>query len=260
VNEAWFAELNKLLLTHAVPFVSKIIGAILLWVVGRLVISGCRRVVRANLHRRTIDSTIASYIDSVIGGVLTMLLLVAILGFFGVETTTFAGLMTAAGVAIGLAWSGLLANFAAGVFMIILRPFKVGDAITAVSVTGVVREIGLFATAIDSSDNTRAFVGNAKVFADTILNHTTNAYRRVDVKAVVPKGIDLRDLRPRLLARIAAIPHVLQDPAPTIDILEIQAESVVLAVRPCCIGQHHSAVLFATNEAIYEEIADKKSE
>lgn len=255
MNEAWFAELNKLLLTHAVPIVSRIVGAILLWIVGRVLIAGSRRFVRGGLHRRAVDPTVASYIDSVLGGLLTLLLVIAILGFFGVETTTFAGLLTAAGVAIGIAWSGLLSNFAAGVFMIILRPFKVGDDITAVGVTGVVREVGLFATAIDSADHTRAFVGNSKVFADTILNYTTNSYRRVDIQAHVPKGIALADLRRRLRARLVAIPNVLQEPPPEVDILEIPADGVVLAVRPYCNSGHYWPVYFATNEVIYEEIA-----
>jgi small conductance mechanosensitive channel len=254
VNEAWFAELNKLLLTYAVPFAGKVIGAILLWILGRAFIAACRRVVRGGLQRREVDPTLTTYVDSVMGGLLTVVLLIAILGFFGVETTTFAGLLTAAGVAIGIAWSGLLSNFAAGVFMIILRPFQVGDSITAVGVTGVVREVGLFATAIDSGDNTRAFVGNAKIFADTILNYTTNPYRRVEIKAHVPKGIVLAAIRRRLQARLAAIPNVLPVPAPTVDILEIVADGVVLAVRPVCHSDHYWSVYFATNEVIYEEI------
>ena len=254
MNEAWFAELNRLLLTHAVPIVSKVVGAILLWLVGRVLIRWCRRFVRGNLKSRAIDPTVASYVDSALGGLLTLVLVIAMLGFFGVETTTFAGILTAAGVAIGIAWSGLLSNFAAGVFMIILRPFKVGDAITAVGVTGVVREVGLFATAIDSADHTRAFVGNAKVFADTILNYTTNSYRRVDIQAHVPKGIVLADLRRRLRTRLVAIPNVLQEPPPEVDILEIPADGVVLAVRPYCNSDHYWPVYFATNEVIYEEI------
>ena len=115
---------------------------------------------------------------------LNIALIVALLGFFGVETTTFAALLAAGGVAIGVAWSGLLANFAAGVFIVILRPFKVGDFVTAGGVIGTISHIGLFGTNIDTPDNVQTMVGNNKILSDTIQNFSSNPYRRVDLLGV----------------------------------------------------------------------------
>ncbi len=122
------------------------------------------------LRKQKIDPTLIRYIHSAGAALLNIVLAVAILGFFGVETTSFAALIAAAGVAIGMAWSGLLSNFAGGVFLVILLPFKVGDFITAAGVTGTVEEIGLFATTLSTPDNIKTMVGNGKVFGDTIQN------------------------------------------------------------------------------------------
>ena len=120
----------------------KIIGAIIFYLVGRWLISLAIRLVTSALEKQRVDPTLLRYIGTVISVTLNVILVVAILGYFGVETTSFAALFAAAGVAIGLAWSGLLSNFAAGAFMIVLRPFKVGDFVTAAGVTGTVKEIG----------------------------------------------------------------------------------------------------------------------
>src|SRR5262249_55624373 len=156
----------------------KVLGAIVIWIVGRWLIALALRLIGGPLTRQKIDPTLARYIQSATAVLLNIVLVVAILGFFGVETTSFAALLAAAGVAIGMAWSGMLANFAGGVFLVILQPFKVGDFVTAGGVTGTVEEIGLFVTTIDTLDNVRTIVGNNKIFSDTIQNFSANAYRR----------------------------------------------------------------------------------
>ena len=121
----------------------RIVGAIIFYLIGRWLISLAIRLVTSALEKQKVDPTLLRYIGTVISVTLNVILVVAILGYFGVETTSFAAIL-AAGIAIGMAWSGLLANFAAGAFMIVLRPFKVGDFVTAAGVTGTVKEIGLF--------------------------------------------------------------------------------------------------------------------
>jgi small conductance mechanosensitive channel len=255
VNQAWIDELKRIGLTYALPFAGKIIGAILLWVVGRMVIRGVRRLLVANLEGRKLDATLVRYVDSVLGVVLTLMLMLATLSIFGVETTSFAGVLAAAGVAIGMAWSGLLSNFAAGVFMIVLRPFKVGDMITAAGVTGTVREIGLFATTIDTADNIRTFVGNSKIFSDTIQNYTTNPYRRVELKAQLAHDVDPFDAIKRLKARLSAIPHVMKEPEPSVELIDFTLAGPVIAVRPFCHNDHYWDVYFATNNLMQEEFS-----
>ncbi|MEZ4293419.1 MAG: mechanosensitive ion channel family protein [Polyangiaceae bacterium] len=246
-------QLKKTLMEYAVPIGGKLVGALVLWIIGRIVISGVRKMFNATFERRKLDPTLIRYLDSVIGVVLNLLLVIAILSLFGIETTSFAGVLAAAGVAIGMAWSGLLSNFAAGVFMMILRPFKVGDMITAAGVTGVVKEIGLFATTIDTPDNIRTFVGNSKVFGDTIQNYTANPFRRVDLKAQLAHGVDPEDAMKRLRTRLAKIKNVQKEPAPSVEVLEFTAAGPVLAVRPFCHNDHYWDVYFATNQAIVEE-------
>jgi small conductance mechanosensitive channel len=151
-----------------------------------------------------------------------------------------------------MAWSGLLSNFAAGVFMVVLRPFKVGDMITAAGVTGVVKEIGLFATTIDTADNIRNFVGNSKIFGDTIQNYNTNAYRRVELKAQLAHSVDPIATAKLLREALAKIPNVMKDPAPSVELLEFTSMGPVLAVRPFCHNEFYWDVYFATNRAIAE--------
>ena len=131
----------------------RVVGALVLWIVGRTLISMAVRLVSRALAIRHIDATITRYLANILTVVLNIVLVVAILGFFGVETTTFAALVAAAGVAIGIAWGGLLGSFAAGAFLIILQPFKTGDFVTVGGMTGTVVEIGLFATTINTPDN-----------------------------------------------------------------------------------------------------------
>ena len=122
----------------------KILGAIAFWLIGRWLINLAVKLMKKALRGQSVDATLAKYLTSVVSVILQIVLIVAILGFFGIETTSFAALFAAAGIAIGAAWSGLLANFAAGVFLVIFRPFQVGDFITAGGVTGTVEELGLF--------------------------------------------------------------------------------------------------------------------
>ena len=240
----------------AVAIGTKLVGAVVLWIVGGIIISAIRGLVRRAGDRRHIDPTLVRYLDSALGLLLKFLLFVAVLGVLGVQTATFAGLIAAVGVAIGMAWSGLLANFAAGVFMVVLRPFKVGDMVTAGGVTGVVQEIGLFVTHIDTPDNIRTYIGNNKIFGDVISNYSANPYRRVELVAQLAHGVDPKDAMRRLSARLAMIPNVVQNPPPSVEIVSFTASGPVLAVRPFCHNDHYWDVYFAANQAIVEQFGE----
>src|SRR3712207_2172077 len=150
--------------TLLTAFSLKIVGAIIAWLVGRALIKLGVRLLSAALGRQRIEPTIARYAGNVVNVGLTIVLLVALLGYFGFETTSFAALIAGLGVAIGAAWAGLLANFAAGAFLIVLRPFKVGDYVKIAGIEGTVREIGLFSTIIETPDHVVTFLGNNKIF------------------------------------------------------------------------------------------------
>jgi small conductance mechanosensitive channel len=228
----------------------KILGAIVLWVVGRMIIGFAARLVRRAMDRQGLDPTLARWLGSSVTVVLNIVLILAILSLFGVETTTFAALIAAAGVAIGVAWSGLLSNFAAGAFLITLRPFRVGDFVMAGGVTGTVVEIGLFVTTLNTPDNVRTMVGNSKVFADSIQNYSTNPYRRVDLQAQLPHGVDPAQAIGLLKSRLGKVENVLGSPAPDVEILQFNPMGPVLAVRPYCNNAHYWQVYFDTNRLI----------
>jgi small conductance mechanosensitive channel len=232
----------------------KLLEAIALWIVGRWLIGILTSMIGKAMTRQKIDPTLIRWIQNATAALLNIALVVAILGFFGVQTTTFAALIAAAGVAIGMAWSGLLSNFAAGVFMVILQPFKVGDFVVAGGVMGTVHEVGLFVTSIDTLDNVRNIVGNSKIFADVIQNFSTNPYRRVELTAQIAHGVDVHVAMSLLKDAIRKIPNVVDVPAPDVEILTFTLAGPVLAVRPYCNNKDYWQVYFDTNRLIKETV------
>ena len=235
-------------------FALKVLGAIVLYIVGRWLIGVVSSLVTRALERQKIEPTVIRYIGNTITVALNVLLVIGILGYFGVETTSFAALIAALGIAIGAAWGGLLSNFAAGAFILVLRPFKVGDFVEAGEVTGTVRAIGLFTTAIDTPDNVQTYVGNAKVMGGTIRNFTTNPYRRVELTAQLDHTVDPRDAIRRLKEALPSIANVEKDPMPQVDILSFNERGTQLAVRPFVHNDHYWQVYFDTNLAIKQTL------
>jgi len=238
--------------TLLTAFGLKILGAIAAWIIGRVLIKLAVRLLSAALARQRIDPTVARYTGNVVNVGLTVVLLMALMGYFGFETTSFAALIAGIGVAIGAAWAGLLANFAAGAFLIVLRPFKVGDYIRAGGVEGSVVEIGLFATTILTGDQITTFVGNNKLFGDNIQNFSTHAFRRVDRTAQLAHGVDARDAIKRLKEAIAAIPNVNTEPPPMVDVIDFTTRGPVLAIRSYTKPETYWQVYYDTNRAIID--------
>jgi len=234
----------------------KIAGAFVLWLAGRWLISFATRTLGRALARQEFDLTLSRYLQTGLSVILNIALIVALLGFFGVETTTFAALLAAGGVAIGVAWGGLLSNFAAGAFLVFLRPFKVGDIVTAAGVTGSVEAIGLFGTTINTPDNVLTIVGNGAVFSGTIQNYSANPYRRVDLTATISSTVDHHQAIRLLKDRLARVPNVLSSPAPDVDILQFTPAGPQLCVRPYCSNQHYWQVYFDTNRLIRESFGE----
>src|SRR5450830_901532 len=202
--------------TQGADFGLKVLGALAAWIIGRWLIGLVVRLLGTVLARGSkVDATLAEYLKSILTVLLNIVLVMAILDIFGVSTTSFAALLAGAGLAIGTAWGGLLTHFAAGVFLQVLRPYKVGDFVSAGGVTGTVRELGLFGTTIVTPDNVVTIVGNNKVFSDTIQNFSTLPVRRVDCVAKVANGVDVQDAINRLKAAVSSIPNVAPPQRPT---------------------------------------------
>jgi small conductance mechanosensitive channel len=208
------------------------------------------------LEKQKVDPTLMRYIGSFLAVTLNIVLVVAILGYFGVQTTTFAALVAGIGIAIGAAWGGLLSNFAAGAFLIVLKPFKVGDFVSAGGLTGTVKEIGLFATTINTPDNVLSIVGNGKIFGDTIQNFSANPFRRVELKCQLAGNADHVAAMELLRGKLQTIPNVVASPSVEVEILEFTLVGPVLAVRPFCHTDHYWQVYFDGNRMIRDALAE----
>ena len=234
----------------------KVAAAIAFWIIGRFLIGKVVDVMRLAMNRNHIDPTLTKYLGSIVAVMLNIALVLGILGYFGVQTTSFAALLAGAGVAIGAAWSGMLGNFAAGAFMLVLRPFKVGDFVGIGGIVGTVKELGLFATTIVTPDNVVTMLGNGKVFSDVISNFSATPARRVERTAQLAGGVDALDAIARFKTAVAAIPNVVRDPAPEVNVVDINLVGPVIAVRPYTHTDHYWQVYFDTNEAILRVAKD----
>ena len=240
------------LTTQGVDFGLKVIGALIAWAVGRWLIGLAQRLVAKALERgKSMDPTLSHYLVSILGVLLNIVLILAILDMFGVRTTSFAVLLAGAGLAIGTAWGGLLTHFAAGVFLQVLRPYRVGDFVTVGgSITGTVKELGLFGTTLVTPDNVVTTVGNNKVLSDPIQNFSQLAFRRVDVTAKIANGVDVNQAIGLLKAAVSQIPNVSTEQPPDVEILQFTPEGPLLAVRPYTHTDHYWQVYFDTHKAV----------
>ena len=242
--------IQTFLTTTAIDLGIKILAAIAFWIVGRWIIGKVVSVMQSAMTIHKIDPTLTKYLGSIIYIALNITLVIGILGYFGVQTTSFAALLAGAGLAIGAAWSGMLGNFAAGAFMLVLKPFKVGDFVSLAGITGTVHELGLFGTTIVTPDNVLTLVGNGKVFSETVMNYTALPLRRVDRQAQLAGGVDTTDAIARLKAAVAKIPNVSTTQPPEVNLLDLNLVGPVIAVRPYTHNDHYWQVYFDTNEAI----------
>lgn len=247
-----FTKIKETILVEGTNLGLKILGAIALWIIGVWFIRLLVKVTERALKHQSIDATVVRYVVSTLSVMLKVVLVVAILGFFGVQTATFAALLAAAGLAIGAAWSGLLANFAAGAFLVVFRPFKVGDFVYAGGVTGTVEEVGLFATTINTPDNVQTIVANNKISSDNIQNFSSTAYRRVDLEAPLHYCVDPIEAMKLVKPRISKIENVLAKPEPVIEVLQLSLSGSVLAVRPFCKSEDYWQVYFDTNKTVLQ--------
>lgn len=243
--------------TRGVDMAINLISAILIWVIGRWVINKVLTLIGAAFTKSgKLDKTLSGYVISILSAVMTIFLVMFILGRFGIETTSFAALLAGAGLAIGTAWGGLLAHFASGVFMQILRPFKVGDYVFAGDVEGTVTEIGLFTSTILTIDNVTTIVGNNKIFSDNIQNFSAQDFRRVDCSVKLYHDVDTNEVLAKLRTAVEKIPNISTTPVPEIEILAFSEEGPEFGVRPFCHNNHYWDVFFATNRVIANTVAE----
>lgn len=228
----------------------RLIGAILLFIIGKWVARLISNVSRKTLGARNIDPTLVGFIGNAVYILLMVIVIIASLNLIGVQTASFVAIIGAAGLAIGLALQGSLSNFAAGVLLIIFRPFKVGDFVEAAGTAGIIEEISIFTTQLRTGDNKAVIIPNSNITGGNIINYSAKDTRRVDMVFGVGYGDDLDKARKIIEEVVAADDRVLDEPAVTVGIIELGDSSVNFAVRPWVKTSDYWPTLFALNEAM----------
>ncbi|MEM7414914.1 MAG: mechanosensitive ion channel domain-containing protein [Gemmatimonadota bacterium] len=232
----------------------KVIGAIVVFVIGRMVASKVRNGITKMMNNRGVDPTLIPFIGGLVYWLLIAIVVVAVLQAFGVNAAGLVAVLGAAGLAVGLALQGTLANFASGVMLLIFRPFGVGDLIDAGGTSGIVESIGLFSTTLNSLDNVRIEIPNGNVFGQTIMNYSANESRRIDLVIGVSYDDDLGTAKETMTRIVAADSRVLAEPETTIEVLELGDSSVNFVVRPWVKTDDYWPTRFALTRELKEGI------
>jgi small conductance mechanosensitive channel len=244
------AAMIETLQTLGIEYGMKILGALAVLIIGSWIAKQLRKVVVKLMEKSKVDPTLISFVASLAFVAMQVFVVVAALEKLNVKTTSFVAILGAAGLAVGLALQGSLANFAAGVLMIIFKPFKVGDLVEAGGVLGTVREISIFTTVVDTLDNRKTIVPNAKLTSDNITNYSANDTRRVDLTAGISYADDIDKARAAIQKVLSEVPGILENPAPDIFVSEMADSSVNFAVRPWCRPVDYWGVYFGVTEGI----------
>jgi small conductance mechanosensitive channel len=230
--------------TYGVP----LLKAILIYLIGSWIIKKITRAVKKMMSKGAYDESLQKFLANLVSWGLKIFLIIMVISTLGVETTSLAAVIAAAGLAIGLALQGSLSNFAGGVLLMIFKPYKIGDLIEAQDSLGVVKEIEIFTTKIISPDNKLVIVPNGAMANGNITNYTAEGKIRVDTVIGVGYGEDIKKTKEVLLEVLTSNELVLKDPAPSVNVMELADSSVNFAVRPFCKPEHYWDVYFATYE------------
>jgi len=252
-ESGWSAEkLTNKLQAFVTDYGLKVIGAIIFLIVGRIIASVARNLVRKVLGRKKVDETVISFVGTLIYTVVMIAVFLAVLDKFGVQTASFVAVLAAAGFAIGFALQGSLSNFASGVMIIVFRPYKIGDFVEAAGVAGVVQEVHLFNTIIHTPDNIKVIVPNSKVAGDVIKNVTGNDTRRVDMTIGIGYSSPIGKAMEIAMDVMKQHGLVLDDPEPQVAVAELADSSVNLVVRPWVNTDDYWTVKFDVTHKIKE--------
>ena len=239
-----------MLSTTGVDFGIRVVTAIAIFYIGRLIVSLLTRGLHKLMEKQEVDKTLETFVCNLVRVALLAFVVVAAINSLGVQTASFIAVLGAAGLAVGLALQGSLSNFAAGVLIVMFRPYKVGDWIEAAGVSGSVLEVQILTTAMKTGDNKRVIVPNSQIMGSIITNYSAHDTRRVDLVVGVSYSDDLDKVRETLKSIVAADDRILDDPAVTIAVSELADSSVNFVVRPWVRTADYWAVLFDLTETI----------
>lgn len=237
-----------------VDYGPKVIGAILIWIIGSWIIKMMLKGLKKVLNKGDYDESLKKFLLNLVKWILKVVLIIVVLGTVGVETTSFAAIIAAAGLAIGLALQGSLGNFAGGVLLMIFKPIKIGDLIEAQGELGVVKEIEIFTTKLLTPTNKEVIIPNGALSNGNIVNYSSEGKLRVDLTFGVGYDSDIKQTKDVLMKVLTSNPKVLQDPAPTVNVSELADSSINFAVRPWSTVADYWDVYFETHENVKEAL------
>lgn len=232
----------------------RVIGALAVLIIGWIVAKTIRGSVRRTLQRSKLDDTLVPFLSSMVYYLVLTFVVLAVLRLFGLETTSLIAVLGAAGLAVGLALQGTLSNFAAGIMLLIFRPFKVGDFVEAGGVSGSVQEIAIFSTTLHSPDNVRIVVPNSVIYGAIVKNYSANDTRRIDLVMGISYDDDIGKAIDTMQRVMNADERVMKDPAPVIAVSELADSSVNLVVRPWCKKEDYWGLRFDLTRRFKEDL------
>jgi len=234
----------------AISYAPKLIGAILVYLIGSFLIGRLVSVLRKIMDKKQYDKSLQGFLVSLVKVLLTVLLLLSIAGMIGIDITSFAALLAGAGLALGTALNGSLGNFAGGVMLLIFKPFKVGDLIEAQSVAGTVTEMGVFATTILTADNKTVIIPNGPLSTGIITNYTTHGNLRVDLNMAIAPSQDIDKARKVAIEAMLSHPKVLKNPAPSVNVAKVADGMCTLVLQPYTVQADYWDVYFGVQEIV----------
>lgn len=251
-NLQWdWNEAVKMFIEGCLSLGGKILIALIVFIVGRFLISLANKLVKKVLDKRDVDPSVKTFLKSLINITLMILLIVTVVSTLGVATTTFAALLASAGVAIGMALSGNLQNFAGGLIVLLFKPYKIGDLIEAQNVIGIVREIQIFHTILTTPDNKVIFIPNGSMSSGVVINYSNQTTRRVEWVFGIEYGEDYNKVKSIINTILAKDSRILNDPPQLIALHALAASSVNVVVRVWVKSDDYWDVYFDINKAIY---------
>ncbi len=242
-------QLTQKLTAWATQYGVRLLMGLAVFLIGKWLAAWARKLIENSMRKAKSDPTLITFVGHLSYILMMAVIIIAALGAIGIQTTSLVAILGAAGLAVGLALQGSLANFAAGVLLVLFRPFKVGDLIEGAGVLGKVEELQIFTTKLLTPDNKTVYVPNAKLSGGNIINYSAEATRRVDLVVGISYDDDIRKAKEVLLDVLKQDERVLDDPAPTVAVSELADSSVNLVVRPWVKSEDYWDVYFAVTEA-----------
>ena len=245
-TETWLPTIQQYGLEYGLLFIK----ALAIFIIGKFIVGLLRKVVDRIMQRNGVDDMLRKFLSNMIFALLMTFVIIAAIGSLGIQTASLIAVIGAAGLAIGLALQGSLSNFAAGVLMIIFRPYRIGDLVNVAGTDGFVEEVEVFTTVLRTPDKIKIIIPNGQIMNDQIINYTDAEKRRLELTVGISYDDDIDKARDVLLTAIKASEYVLEDPAPKITVSELGDSSVNLAVRPWVMSASYAPATHEITERV----------